>query len=338
MDLNILWFILITILFVGFFFLEGFDFGVGILLPFLGKNDSERRIIINTIGPHWDGNEVWLVTAGGAMFAAFPHWYATLFSGFYVALFLLLVALILRGVSFEFHSKVANQKWHSLWDWSAFTGSLVASLLLGVAFANLAKGVPIDGNMTYTGTLWTLLNPYGVIGGLAAIVGFSLIGAIFLSLKTSGKLMERAQSTAYKLWLPAVIILFALLVSTYFYTDILSRPVVYPGILLFASFGALLLVGYFIAHKKNGWAFVLMGAHIILTIISCFQIMYPRLMISTTNPTFSLTIYNASSSSYTLKVMTIVALIFVPIILVYQVWSYWIFRKRIDTSSTKLTY
>ena len=338
MDLNILWFILITILYVGFFFLEGFDFGVGMLLPFLGKNDTERRVIVNTIGPHWDGNEVWLVTAGGATFAAFPHWYATLFSGFYPAFFLLLVALILRGVSFEFRSKDPNPLWRSLWDWAAFTGSLVAALLLGVAFANLAKGVPIDGNMTYTGTLWTLLNPYGLIGGLVAIVGFSLIGAIFLSLKTSGIIMERALTTARKLWLPAVIILLVLLVSTYFYTDIGTRPVIYPGILLFVSFSALLLVGYFISRKRNGWAFGLMGAHIILTVVSCFQIMYPRLMISSTDPTFSLTIYNASSSPYTLHVMTIVALVFVPIILIYQVWSYWIFRKRIESKVTGLTY
>jgi len=338
MDLNILWFILITILYVGFFFLEGFDFGVGMLLPFLGKNDTERRVIVNTIGPHWDGNEVWLVTAGGATFAAFPHWYATLFSGFYPAFFLLLVALILRGVSFEFRSKDPNPLWRSLWDWAAFTGSLVAALLLGVAFANLAKGVPIDGNMTYTGTLWTLLNPYGLIGGLVAIVGFSLIGAIFLSLKTSGIIMERALTTARKLWLPAVIILLVLLVSTYFYTDIRTRPVIYPGILLFVSFGALLLVGYFIYRKRNGWAFGLMGAHIILTVVSCFQIMYPRLMISSTDPTFSLTIYNASSSPYTLHIMTIVALVFVPIILVYQIWSYWIFRKRIESKVTGLTY
>ena len=338
MDLNILWFILITILYVGFFFLEGFDFGVGILLPFLGKNDTERRVIVNTIGPHWDGNEVWLVTAGGATFAAFPHWYATLFSGFYPALFLLLVALILRGVSFEFRSKVPNPKWRSLWDWAAFTGSLVAALLLGVAFANLAKGVPVDGNMTYTGTFWTLLNPYGLIGGLAAIGGFSLIGAIFLSLKTSGALMERAHNTARKLWLPTVIIQLVLLITTYIYTDIRTHPIFYPGILLFVSFGALLLVGYFISRKQNGWAFGLMGAHIILTIVSCFQIMFPRLMISSTDPTFSLTIYNASSSAYTLQIMTIVALVFVPIVLIYQIWSYWVFRKRIDTKSIKLTY
>lgn len=338
MDLNILWFILITVLYVVFFFLEGFDFGVGMLLPFLGKNDTERRVIINTIGPHWDGNEVWLLTAGGATFAAFPHWYATMFSGFYPALFLLLLALIVRGVSFEFRSKDANPKWRSLWDWAAFAGSLLSALLLGIAFANLAKGVPIDANMTYTGTLWTLLNPYGLIGGLATVVGFALYGAIFLSLKTTDKLMERAQASARKLWLPAVIIHAVLHVTAFFYTDILTHAGIYLSILPVASFAALLLVGYFVHRKRNGWAFGLMGTHIALLLVSCFAIMFPRVMISTLDPAFSLTIYNASSSAYTLKVMSIVALVFVPIVLAYQAWSYWIFRKRIEAKPKELTY
>ena len=210
MDLNIVWFILIAVLYVGFFFLEGFDFGVGMLLPFLGKNDTERRSIMNTIGPHWDGNEVWLLTAGGATFAAFPHWYATMFSGFYLALFLILFALIVRGVSFEFRSKIAAPKWRSFWDWAVAVASFLAAFLLGVAFANLAKGVPIDAKMNYTGTFWTLLNPYGLIGGFSNAAGFLLIGAIFLSLKTSGELAERAHAAARRLWYPAVILIFAL--------------------------------------------------------------------------------------------------------------------------------
>jgi cytochrome d ubiquinol oxidase subunit II len=338
MNLNILWFILIAVLYVGFFFLEGFDFGVGMLLPFLGKNDAERRAIINTIGPHWDGNEVWLITAGGATFAAFPHWYATMFSGFYPALFLLLVALIARGVSFEFRSKDANPKWRRLWDWTAFGGSLLASFLLGVAFANLAKGVPINTQMVYTGTFWTLLNPYGLIGGFSNTAGFLLIGAIFLSLKTTGTLGERAQAAARKLWLPAVILIFALLVATYFYTDILSHLGVDPGVVPIASFAALLLTGYFIYRRQNGWAFAMMGTHLALTLASCFQIMFPRVMISSLDPAFSLTIYNAASSPYTLKVMSIVALIFVPVVLAYQAWTYWIFRKRITAKPEELTY
>lgn len=338
MNLNILWFILIAILYVGFFILEGFDFGVGMLLPFLGKDDTERRTIINTIGPHWDGNEVWLITAGGATFAAFPNWYATLFSGFYPALFLLLLALIGRGVSFEFRSKDPRPSWRNFWDWTIFASSLLASILLGVAFANLARGVPVDAKMNYTGNLWTLLNPYGLIGGLSTAAGFTLIGAIFLSLKTSGELMERTHAAAWRLWLPTVVLIATLLVATYFFTDIVAHLGIDPGVVPIASLAALLLAGYFIHRKMNGWAFGLMAAHIALTLITCFLIMFPRLMISTTDPAFSLTIYNASSSPYTLKVMSIVALVFVPIVLAYQAWSYWVFRKRILADPKTLTY
>jgi cytochrome d ubiquinol oxidase subunit II len=308
------------------------------LLPFLGKTDTERRTIINTIGPHWDGNEVWLITAGGATFAAFPHWYATMFSGFYPAFFLLLLALIVRGVSFEFRSKIANPKWRSFWDWAVASASFLAAFLLGVAFANLAKGVPIDVNMHYTGTFWTLLNPYGLIGGFSNAAGFLLIGAIFLSLKTTGELGERARETSRRLWIPAVILIFALLVTTYFYTDILVHLGVDPGVIPIAAFAALLLTGYFISRRMKGWAFGMMGTHLALTLVSCFQIMFPRVMISSTNPGFSLTIYNASSSPYTLTVMSIVALIFIPVVLAYQGWSYWVFRKRVGSGPEKLEY
>jgi cytochrome bd ubiquinol oxidase subunit II len=338
MNLNILWFVLVAILYVGFFFLEGFDFGVGMLLPFLGRTDTERRTIINTIGPHWDGNEVWLITAGGATFAAFPHWYATMFSGFYPAMFLLLVALIMRGVSFEFRSKNALLAWRSFWDWTIATGSFLAAFLLGVTFANLARGVPIDAKMTYTGTFWTLLNPYGLIGGLSNTAGFLLIGSIFLSLKTSGELVERAQKIARRLWIVAVILIFVLLVTTYIYTDILVHLGVDPGVVPIAAFAAILLTGYFINRKQNGWAFAMMGVHLALTLTACFQIMFPRVMISSTDPAFSLTIYNASSSPYTLKVMSIIALIFLPIVLAYQGWTYWVFRKRLEARPEKLTY
>ncbi len=308
------------------------------LLPFLGRTDTERRTIINTIGPHWDGNEVWLITAGGATFAAFPHWYATMFSGFYPAMFLLLVALILRGVSFEFRSKNALPAWRSFWDWAIAIGSFLAAFLLGVAFANLAKGVPIDAKMNYTGTFWTLLNPYGLIGGLSNTAGFLLIGSIFLSLKTTGELVERAEKIARKLWIAAVILILALLATTYIYTDILSHLGVDPGVVPIAAFAAILLTGYFVYRKRNGWAFTMMGIHLALTLAACFQIMFPRVMISSIDPAFSLTIYNASSSPYTLKVMSIIALIFLPVVLAYQGWTYWIFRKRVQASPEKLTY
>lgn len=338
MNLNMLWFFLIAILYVGFFILEGFDFGVGMLLPFLGKTDGERRTIMNTIGPHWDGNEVWLITAGGATFAAFPRWYATMFSGFYPALFLLLVALITRGVSFEFRSKNESKKWRGFWDWAFAVASFLAAFLLGVTFANLARGVPVDGSMLYTGTFWTLLNPYGLIGGFSNTAGFLLIGAIFLSLKTVGNLGERALRAARRLWIPAVTLILILLVTTYIYTDILEHLGVDPGIIPISAFAAILLTGYFIFRKMNGWAFGMMATHLALTLVSCFQIMFPRVMISSTDPAFSLTIYNAASSPYTLTVMSIVALIFVPVVLAYQGWTYWVFRKRIGADPDKLTY
>jgi cytochrome d ubiquinol oxidase subunit II len=338
MDLNTLWFILVAVLWIGFFFLEGFDFGVGMLLPFLGKKDEERRAIINAIGPHWDGNEVWLLTAGGAMFAAFPNWYATLFSGFYPALFLLLIGLILRGVAFEFRSKDANPKWRHFWDWSIFVGSLTPALLLGVAFANMARGVPIDADMNYTGNLLTLLNWYGLLGGIATIVAFLLHGANFLSLKLSGEMQERAQSAARKIFPVELVVMILLLIGTYIATDIYTRLGINPGILPMAGILALFAAGYFIFKKQEMWAFILIGLNIIITQITFFTILYPRVMISSTSPLYNLTIYNASSTHYTLTVMTIVALIFVPIILIYQGWTYYIFRKRISTDPKTLTY
>jgi cytochrome d ubiquinol oxidase subunit II len=339
MDLNTLWFILIAVLYIGFFILEGFDFGVGLLLPFLsrdkdpGRKDRNRRLIINTIGPHWDGNEVWLLTAGGATFAAFPNWYATLFSGFYLPLFLLLFALIVRGVAFEFRSKIEETRWRNLWDWCIFLGSGVPALLLGVAFANLVRGVPIDAEMNYVGGFFNLLNPYALLAGVAALITFALYGAVFLSLKTSGEVMERAQTAARRLWIPAVLALLALLVATYFSTDILERLGVNPGVVPLTGIATILLSGFFIRRNMQGWAFVMIALTIAVTVITMFMILYPRVMVSSLDPAFSLTIENASSSPYTLRVMTIVAVIFVPIVLAYQAWSYWVFRQRLTAES-----
>lgn len=338
MDLNTLWFLLIAVLYIGFFVLEGFDYGVGMLLPFLGKKDVERRVIINTIGPFWDGNEVWLLTAGGATFAAFPHWYATLFSGFYLPLFILLLALIARGVAFEFRSKDENPKWRQVWDWALFAGSLLPALLLGVAFANLARGVPIDANMNYVGGFFNLLNPYALLGGLAAVLTFALHGAIFLSLRTSGALMERARRTAMRLWIVVVVALIAFLAATYFYTDISTKLGIDPGPIPIGGAAAILVAGYFIRRQREGWAFTMTAITIVLSLITLFMILYPRVMISSLDPAYSLTIYNASSSEYTLKVMSIVALLFVPVVLIYQGWTYWIFHKRVEGDAEKLTY
>ncbi len=337
MDLNILWFVLIGVLYIGFYVLEGFDFGVGILLPFLGKNDKERRMIINTIGPHWDGNEVWLLTAGGATFAAFPEWYATLFSGFYMALFLLLVALILRGVAFEFRSKDDNPRWRLFWDWAIFVGSFLPALLMGVAFANLVRGVPIDAEMNYVGGFWNLLNPYALVAGLATVAVFTLYGAIFLALKVGKPLQERAQQIAQWLWLPALVLIVLFFAGTYLATDALEQLGVNPGIIPITAGVGLLMVGPVLRRKMDGWAFILTALAIVSATATIFLILFPRVMVSSLNPEYSLTIYNASSSPYTLRVMTIVALTLVPVVLVYQGWTYWVFRKRI-TTETVLEY
>ena len=338
MYLNTLWFVLIAVLYIGFFVLEGFDFGVGILLPFLGKKDTERRMIINTIGPHWDGNEVWLLTAGGATFAAFPEWYATLFSAFYLPLFLLLVGLIFRGVAFEFRSKDDNPRWRKAWDWAIFGGSLLPSLLLGVAFANMVHGVPIDADMQYTGGFFNLLNPYALLGGLATVITFTLHGAIFLSMKTSGDLQSRASALANRLWLPVVIVMLVFLVATYFATDILATLGINPGLVPLTGIAALLACGYFLRRHFDRWAFVMTCITIAFSLITMFLILYPRVLISSLDPAWSLTIENAASSPYTLRVMSIVALIFVPLVLLYQGWSYWIFRKRVSEKAHELTY
>ncbi|HSQ39468.1 MAG TPA: cytochrome d ubiquinol oxidase subunit II [Anaerolineales bacterium] len=335
--LQTIWFILIAVLWIGFFFLEGFDFGVGMLLPFLGKKDEERRAIINSIGSVWDGNEVWLLTAGGATFAAFPHWYATMFSGFYLALFLLLVGLIIRGISFEYRSKDASPVWRNRFDWMIAIGSFLAALLLGAAFANLARGVPIDENMMFTGNLFTLLNPYGLLGGLTTVAIFLLHGANFLGLKLEGELRERVNRFAKKLWIAATVLYVILGIFTYI-AGFWNNGHIKPGVIPIAAVVVLLVAGYFINQKREGWAFIMVALNIVLTQVTFFTMTFPNVMLSSTDYDWSLTIYNASSSQYTLTVMSIVALIFVPIVLAYQGWTYYMFRKRISTKKETLVY
>ncbi len=338
MDLNVLWFILIAVLYSGFFVLEGFDFGVGMLLPFLGKKDGERQVILNTIGPHWDGNEVWLLTAGGATFAAFPQWYATLFSGFYLPLFLLLVALILRGVAVEFRGKDDDPRWRRLWDICIFIGSLLAALLLGVAFSNIVHGVPINEKMQYVGGFFNLLNPYALLGGLMAVLAFAFHGALFISLKASGELVEKARLTASRLFIPALVVYVVFAISTYFATDIGKKLGVDPGPVPVLTGVALLLAGWFVRRKRDGWAFAMNSIGIISTIATLFMILFPRVMVSSLNPAWSMTIYTAASGFNTLRVMTIVAVIFVPIVLAYVAWSYWLYRQRVENDPEKLSY
>ncbi len=337
MDLNTVWFVLVAVLFTGFFFLEGFDYGVGILLPFLGKGDSERRRIINTIGPFWDGNEVWLITAGGAIFAAFPDWYATLFSGLYLALFLVLLALIVRAVGFEFRSKDQSPGWRKLWDWLIFTGSLLPALLWGVALGNLVRGLKIDADMHYVGTFWDLLNPYALVGGLTTVGIFTLHGALFLNLKSTEEIEARSLSAATRLWIPAAVLVTAFTVGGYFVTDMYTRLGLLPGLVPLGAALASLAAGWSVRARRAGRAFGMTGLSIALLVATIFVGLYPRVMPSSLNPDWSLTIYSASSSDYTLRVMSIVALIFVPIVLAYQAWNYYVFRQRIG-KETELEY
>ncbi len=327
LNLETLWFGLIAVLWIGYFFLEGFDFGVGILLPFLGKDDVDRRITVNTIGPVWDGNEVWLIVAGGATFAAFPEWYATLFSGFYLALFLILVALIFRGVAFEFRGKDTHPAWARWWDRAIFWGSAVPALLWGVAWANILRGVPIDTNKEFAGSFFDLLNPYALLGGVTSLLLFTLHGGVFLTLKTDTELQMRARRAAKVLALPATAAVLAFLTWTFF--NARDNDGIVPGVVPIAALVAVATVEWLLREKLDGWAFVATGLAIVLIIATIFLNLYPRVMPSSIGAGNDLTIWNAASTHYTLTVMTIVALIFTPIVLLYQGWTYWVFRKRI---------
>jgi len=330
--LQIIWWILIVVLFSGFFLLEGFDYGAGILAPFVAKDDQERRVVFNSLGPVWDGNEVWMLTAGGAMFAAFPQWYATLFSGFYLALFLMLVALIMRGVSFEFRSKVENPTWRKFWDWSLFGGSFVPALLWGVAFANIYRGVRIDGSMNYIGGFWELLNPYALVTGLMGLALFILHGAHYLILKTDGDIQERTRKIASLSQKIAIALVITFLVFSSAATPMASQG--WIGLVL-AILAMILVAATFVTQKKNsdGISFILSGLAVVLTFASFFAASFPNVMVSSLSSQFNLTIYNASSSQYTLQVMLIVALIFTPIVLIYQGFTFWIFREKVKKTS-----
>jgi cytochrome d ubiquinol oxidase subunit II len=324
MTLSEFWFILIAVLWIGYFFLEGFDFGVGMLLHPLGRTEEDRRLMINTIGPVWDGNEVWLLTAGGATFAAFPFWYATLFSGFYLPLFLILLALIARGVAFEYRGKVDSDRWRKSWDWAIALGSWVPAVLWGVAFANIVAGVPINAAGNYTGSLFTLLNPFGLLGGVAVASLFALHGALFLALKTEDEVRARANAAAARLGLAAIVAGGGFLLWNQF-----ARGNGWTWIPVLLAAGG--LVAAVLANRagSEGWAFAATGVAIAAAVAALFGSLYPDVMPSSTDPAFSLTIANASSTSYTLRVMTVVALVMTPVVLLYQGWTYWVFRKRI---------
>jgi len=324
MELTTLWFALIAVLWIGYFVLEGFDFGVGILLHVIGRNEPERRAMIRTIGPVWDGNEVWVLVAGGATFAAFPEWYATLFSGFYLALFLILVALILRGIGIEYRNKRGDLAWRGRMDILIAVGSFLPALLWGVAFANIVAGVPIDADKEFQGSLLTLLNPFGLLGGLTTLLLFVTHGLLFLTLKTEGEIRERARGLTLPVGLvTAVLAVVFLLWANAIRGDLLSLAVALVAAVAFL--GALLAARL----RKEGWAFFGSALTIGLAVVSLFLALFPDVMPSSLNPDWSLTTTNAASTPYTLTIMTIVAVIFVPVVLIYQVWTYYIFRKRV---------
>ncbi|MFB7993491.1 cytochrome d ubiquinol oxidase subunit II [Streptomyces sp. NPDC056002] len=326
MELHDVWFVLIAVLWIGYFFLEGFDFGIGVLTKVLARGRTERRVLINTIGPVWDGNEVWLLTAGGATFAAFPDWYATLFSGFYLPLLMILVCLIVRGVAFEYRAKRPEEKWQTNWEHAIFWTSLIPAVLWGVAFGNIVRGVKIDAHKEFVGSFWDLLNPYAILGGLVTLTLFTFHGAVFASLKTVGDIRVRARKTALGLGLVAAAFALAFLIWTQ--ADKGDGSSLIAMIVTAAA-----LVGALVAIKvgREGWSFALSGITIAAAVAMLFLTLFPNVMPSSLDPDWSLTVTNASSSPYTLKIMTWCAAVATPIVLLYQSWTYWVFRKRIGT-------
>jgi cytochrome bd ubiquinol oxidase subunit II len=323
-----LWFILIAVLWTGFFVLEGFDLGVGMLHGIVGRDEAGRRAVINTIGPLWDGNEVWLIVAGAAIFAAFPGWYATWFSGMYLALVLLLAALIVRGTSFEFRGKRDSARWRRMWDGLLTGGSVLVPLLVGIALGDLLNGLPIDKSQNYTGSFWDLLTPYGVYTGITLVAICILHGATFITLKTTGEIADRAAQAAARSGPFAAVIVIGWTV----WTHVVAGKGFWPNPV---EIGIVLVViaAAWLAHdRRHGWAFTCTTITIALAMLTLFTDLYPNVMISSTSTAYNLTIANTASPSYTLKLMSIVALLLLPVVLIYTAWNYYVFRKRISSS------
>ena len=330
MDLQLFWFLLIAVFWGGYFVLEGFDFGVGMLLPFVGRNERDRRTMLETIGPVWDGNEVWLVVAAGATFAAFPEWYGTMFSGFYVALLLIVALLIARVLSFEWRDKSESPSWRSAWVGVNVLASLGAPFLWGVALATLLNGVPLDSNGDFAGSFGDLFTLYSVFAGLAAVVLFAFHGATFLSLRTSGHLRERASQAAGLLSVGAFLVGASFLLATVAVAVDRNDKDIFPPILpAVLGIAALVLAVGFVLRQKMVWAFAMTALAILLTVATLFTSLYPRVLVSAPDFGNSLTVSGASSSHYALGVMTVAALILTPIVLLYQGWTYYVFRARL---------
>ncbi len=329
-SLNEFWYLLVSILFVGFIFLEGFDFGIGMVSRFLGRNDLERRAFINTIGPFWDANEVWLISAMGAMFAAFPNWYATLLSGSYVLFVFLLLSLIGRGVAFEFRGKVEKQAWKNAWDWVIFFGSLFPPLIFGILFSALMKGLPVERNMQMNAGFSDIVNLYTITGGVTLTMLCLWHGLIFATIRTMDDIRDRSRKVAMKLLPINALLLLIFSGMTFFETDLFSN---HSRLMLYTFFIGIfvyLLAGFFLTRKKDGWAFAMSGLILILSISSIFAGLFPTVLVSSINESYSLTIHNAASGNYSLKIMSYAAIALLPFVLGYQIWSYYVFRKRVD--------
>ena len=330
MDLQLLWFLIVAFFWAGYFLLEGFDFGVGMLLPFLPRDERERGVMFEAIGPVWDGNEVWLVVAGGATFAAFPAWYAGMFSGFYLALLLILFFLIIRVVSFEWRQKSASPGWRTAWMWANTVGSVGASLIWGIGLANLLHGVPLDQNGDFTGTFWDLFSWYTVLAGVAVVAIFAFHGATFLTLRTTGDLCVRASRTARRLSLPALVLGVGFLIATVAVAvDRNDKDIFPPALPAAVGIGALVLAAL-LTGRRSGWAFVMTAAGTVAAIATLFTSLYPRVMVSDPDFGNSVTVDGAASAHYTLVVLSVVALIVTPVVLLYQGWTYHVFRQRLE--------
>ncbi len=328
MNLVPFWFIVIAILWIGFFVLEGFDFGVGMLHQAVGTDEPSRRAVINTIGPLWDGNEVWLVVAGAAMFAAFPGWYATMFSGMYLAMVALLAALIVRGVAFEFRGKRDSRRWRRTWDVLLTVGSLLAPLLIGVALGDLLHGLPINSSQDYTGSFWDLLQPYALFTGITLVFICLLHGATFLCLKTTGELYERSGVLARRVapFTGAAVIAFII------WTHVTASDTFFLNVIELLAVLAVIAAVWLVYEHRDGFAFVATTITIAASIGAIFVDLYPNVMVSSTNSAYNLTVHNTASGAYSLKAMTVVVIIFLPLVIVYQGWTYWVFRKRVSVT------
>src|SRR5436190_4436017 len=320
-----LWFVIVAFFWVGFFVLEGFDFGVGMLHSFVARDDAERRVAVNTIGPTWDGNEVWLIVAGAATFAAFPLWYSTMFSAFYLALLIVLLALMARGVSFEYRGKIDDPRWSTAWKWSMTLGSLIIPLLIGVALGDLLHGLPITKSHGYTGSFWDLLVPYGLWAGVTLVALSLLSGATFLAIKTSGELHDRVARLARATSVGAALTVAGFVVWTGLVASRGFVPNVFAAIAVLAVLAAAWLAG----NDREGWAFAASSVTMGAAVATIFAELYSNVMVSSTSSAFNITVGNAASSSYALTVMTVIACIFLPLVLGYQAWSYHVFRRRL---------